>query len=85
MMQLHEVCLTVMTGQPGSSVGKAVGHLHCPHRLQSGIFWIQGVMLHQVILARFASSTSLSQQESRSICNSSSSVISMLWSAPEES
>lgn len=30
-MMLHEVCLTVMTGQPGRSVGKAVGHLHRPH------------------------------------------------------
>lgn len=31
MMHLHEVCLTVMTGQPGKAVGKAVGPLHWPH------------------------------------------------------
>lgn len=89
MMQLHEVCLTVMAGQPGGSVGKAVGHLHWPcsgvTRTPRWLFWIQGRILHRLILARFAISTSLFQQESGSICNSCSSVSSTLWSASEES
>lgn len=66
MMQLHEVCLTVMAGQPGGSVGKAVGHLHWPC---SGVtwtprwpFWIQGRILHRLILARFAISASPSKR-----------------------